>query len=99
MTTGVPIINRITFDFVTLDEIPKRKLDRLANEARQNFLMAVYDEEEVQAGIIKDADLEFEIGVPQGHMHFSTRRQACDSNEGNCYAHALDQVHPVEQEV
>lgn len=99
MATVEPIIYRISYDIAVTDEINQRKINRLASEARQNFLMTVYDEEEIGAGLIKDADLEFELGQPQGHVHFSAPGNHCQHSEGNCVAQALDGVRPHEQEV
>jgi len=81
-------VTRLTIDLVTEDELPNRKQKRIAQEIRDMANTVVIDGADI--GLIKDADLQFEIQKVTGHTHKSTRRVACEF----CYSElSLDQVH------
>jgi hypothetical protein len=84
----MPHVNYLVTRFVTEDPVQARKLNRIAAELQQQLDVIVLDGESV--GLIKEADVEFDLNDPSGHEHRSTPQEACQ----RCFQWlALDGVH------
>lgn len=88
-------ITYLTFAFATQDKLSASKHQRIARDLRDSFLVMADPDD---LGLVKEADLDYELPQPFGHTHYSDENTACQSGHQNCYSHAIDQVHPTDND-
>jgi hypothetical protein len=94
---GMPQIIYLTVPIVVEEAPSIRRINRLAKDAHDAFMVNVEPEE---IGLLKIKDLDFDVRPPFGHVHHSEGRdRPCNENEQNCMDQLFDGVHvPEDQE-
>jgi hypothetical protein len=92
----MPDILYLTIPIVVEEAPSQRRINNLAKEARDAFMVNVEPEE---IGLLKVKDLDFDVRPPFGHKHHSEgRSNPCQHNENNCYEALFDGVHVPEED-
>ena len=92
----MPDILYLTIPIVVEEAPSQRRINNLAKEARDAFMVNVEPDE---IGLLKVKDLDFDVRPPYGHVHHSEgRSKPCQESENNCYEALFDGCHVPEED-